>query len=120
MCVLVFRKKRKQEKMLVRFFLFFRFFLIFWKVFFEEEIGKNFFVFSAFFLKNLIILVRSGEGKNGSHKNKRKKIFSASRQKMNLFKVLACYSFPQSAVVFRIGDPVGIGRPVSSSYQKFL
>ena len=49
--VLVFKRKKE---MLVRFFLysfsFFLFFLIFWKVFFEEgEEEKNFFVFSAFF-----------------------------------------------------------------------
>ena len=77
MYVLVF-KQEKEEKGNVS-----KIFLIFWRVFFEEGIEKNFFVFSAFFLekKVLIVLVRSGKGKNGSHKNEKKKIFSASRQK---------------------------------------
>ena len=73
--------------MLVRFFLyFFSFFLIFWKVFFEEGKEKNFFVFSAFFFEEriekilIIFLVRSGK-KEKMDLARMKKVFSASRQK---------------------------------------
>ena len=71
-----------------------RFFLIFWRVFFEEGIEKNFFVFSAFFFKKkvLIVLVRSGKGKNGSHKNG-KRFLAHPDKKMNLFKVFAVIIF---------------------------
>ena len=89
MYVLVFRK-RKKENVSKIFFVFFSFFLIFFDflesfilkkrkkdffvflLFFEERIEGFFFVFLHFFeKKDLIILVRSGKGKDGSHKNKR-------------------------------------------------
>ena len=54
-----FYEKEKEKEMLVRFFLFF---LIFWKVFFEEGKEKNFFVFSAFFEERIEkILIIFGE-----------------------------------------------------------
>ena len=97
--------------MLVRFFLYFFFFLIFFDFlesfklekrfflffcfFFEERIEGFFFVFLHFFEKkerDLVILVRSGKGKNGSHKNG-KRFLAHPDKKRNLFKVLAVIVF---------------------------
>ena len=64
--------------MLVRFF---HFFLIFWKVFFEEGKEKIIIIFGEIREKGKMDLARA------------KKVFSASRQKKNLFKVLAVIVF---------------------------
>ena len=78
MYVLVF-KQEKEEKGNVS-----KIFLIFWRVFFEEGIEKNFFVFSAFFEKKGFDCLSEIRKREKWVSQERKKIFSASRQKNEL------------------------------------